>query len=191
VNRSHGRLIRLATLATITLVICGPGAVEIAQAQQTYAAESEELIRWANAEIAKTLQGLSAGPGLPPPSAAGIASALDVFSTSPLTGGGTQPPGAGAGGATGESPPQLTIQLPPHPPERYAPAPQWRPPVQMPDPSTIPSPPQSQAPPQQQRPPIQLPFPPGGSQIKRPPELPTIPLPPHPPEEQAPWRRRG
>ena len=191
-------LMRLMRYFVISFVICGFGATWSAIAQESYAARSEAMMRWAEAELAEVLRELPPGTELPPPSDSAIASSLNLFSSSPLTGNGIQqtatsavgspPP---AGGTTGQSPPPITIQMPPNPPERYAPAAQWKPPIQMPDPSTIPSPPQAQAPPTQQRPPIQLPNPSGGAVGRPPIQLPAIPLPPHPPEAQAPWRQGG
>lgn len=195
---SHDRPLRLAALAAIPLVIFGYAGAGSAEAQGTHAAQSEELIRWAEAQAAEVLRDLPPGTGLPPPSAAAIDDALRLFSTSPLSrvgapqqaamvGGSSQP----SGGQTTQSLPPITIQLPPHPPESQAPPAQWRPPIQIPDPSAIPSPPLTQAPPQQQQPPIQLPNPSAGASGRPPIEPLTIPLPPHPPESQAPWNQRG
>ena len=95
---------------------------------------------------------------------------------------------------------QIRVELPPAPPEKYAPttaaapiAPQARRPAALPDPAVFPlppHPPESQAPSVQPRPPASPPVhtPPA----QRPVQLPDptiIPLPPHPPEDQAPWRQ--
>lgn len=92
---------------------------------------------------------------------------------------------------------QISVELPPAPPEKYAPttapaptAPQARRPAALPDPAAIPLPPHppaSQAPSVQPRPPASPPVHTGPAQ--RPVQLPDptiIPLPPHPPEDQAP-----
>lgn len=123
---------------------------------------------------AMLLGGTSASPSTSAPGAAGP----------------TTPVATGSVAATSAtSLPALTIQLPPAPPEKYAPTSSTRPPIDMPDPSTIPVPPATQAVTQTARPPIQLP---ASIRTVRPPiELPgdfTIPLPPHPPAEQAPGR---
>lgn len=88
---------------------------------------------------------------------------------------------------------QIRVELPPAPPERYAPSATQRRPAQFPDPEVIPlppHPPEAQAPSAVSRPPIALPRP--AAPLRPRPRLPdptVIPLPPHPPEEQAPWRQ--
>jgi len=185
-------------LSTVPLLILGYDVIGIAGSQETSTTQAQELIQLAEEGVAETMKNLPAGSILPPPSAAGITSALNLFSTSPLTGSGIQESGTGtgslspnSGATTNQSPPPYTIQLPPPPPEKYAPPAQWRPPIQIPNPSTITSPPLAQAPQQQWRPPIEMPNPSSGTTGAQPIQLPIIPLPPHPPEEQAPWNKGG
>ena len=199
--KMNERLPRLIVSAIIQLLVFGFFAAPAADAQETYGERTEALMRWVESELAKIGQGLPDRIDFSNPSAAATANAMRLISTSPLTGSAMQQPAPGAGGSPplsggtpNQSRPPLNIQLPPPPPERYAPSARGQPPIQLPDPSTIPSPPAAQAPPQQGRPPIQMPIPSGGAQGRPPIQLPnpaTIPLPPHPPEEQAPWRRGG
>lgn len=190
--------VRPVRLAVIVLAVCGFAMPPPAVAAESIAARSEALMRWADDEMAEVLRGLPTGTRMPAPSADAVAHARQLLSGSPLTGQALSQQATGAGGspplpggASNQSPPPITIQLPPHPPESQAPPAQWRPPIQIPDPSAIPSPPLTQAPPQQQQPPIQLPNPSAGASGRPPIEPLTIPLPPHPPESQAPWNQRG
>ena len=183
------RLSGLLALAALQVMVCGSSAI----AQESHADQSEALLRWADSVLPAELP---PGTKLPPPGAATITRVSAIIASSPLTGtdpgaGGSVPP---ASGASSQSPPPITIQLPPHPPERHAPSIPGKPPIQMPDPSSIPTPPVQQAPPSQERPPIPIPgASPGASPSApvRPPILDpaTIPLPPPPPEDQAPGRQ--
>ncbi len=197
-NRSSKRSCRAAAPIVFSIIVCCCAVSVDAATPGSSAARAEAWLRWADAEQADAMRKLPAGTTLPPPSEASVARSLNLFATSPLTGSGMQQPVGRAGGsptssgqASGQAPPPIQIQLPPHPPESQAPPAQWRPPVQVPDPSTIPSPPLSQAPPQQQRPPVQPPNPATGATGRPPIEPLTIPLPPHPPDSQAPWNQRG
>lgn len=88
---------------------------------------------------------------------------------------------------------QLRVELPPAPPEKYAPTAVPRRPAAIPNPATVPLPPlppESQAPSGVPRPPVSLPLPTAPAEPPaRLPDPTVIPLPPHPPEEQAPWRQ--
>lgn len=88
---------------------------------------------------------------------------------------------------------QLRVELPPAPPEKYAPTAAPRHTGAIPNPATIPlppHPPESQAPSGVPRPPVSLPLPTAPAEPPaRLPDPTVIPLPPHPPEEQAPWRQ--
>ena len=189
-NRSLDRLFRGALPAAVALVICGIWEVRSAASQESLAAQSEALIRWADEGMAEVMRGLPAGTKLPPPSATAVDGALDLFSTSPLTGQGFAEPTGGVGQPTiastqsrreesvggslqsGAMPP-ITIQLPPTPPESQAPWGQAQTPAARSRPAV------GGAPTTPAQPPANLPNPT------------TIPLPPHPPESQAPWQQGG
>jgi len=192
------RIRRLILATFIQLLVFGFLVAPAANGQEPTGPRTAAVHRWVEGELARYGQRLPEGIDFSAPSATAVANALRLVDASPLTGSGTQQPPSVAGGSpapsgggSSQSPPPIEIQLPPHPPESQAPPAQWRPPIEVPDPSTIPSPPLSQAPPQQQRPPVQLPNPSGGTAARPPIEPLTIPLPPHPPEAQAPWNQRG
>jgi len=88
---------------------------------------------------------------------------------------------------------QIPVELPPAPPEKYAPSAAQTRPAVLPNAATIPPPPpppESQAPSMLPRPPVSQPAPATPSQPPaRLPDPTVIPLPPHPPEDQAPWRQ--
>lgn len=125
--------------------------------------------------------------------------------TAPSAAGSTSPapPQAGAPLVSAQNPlaGQIRIELPPAPPERYAPttapapaAPQARRPATLPDPAVIPlppHPPEAQAPATQSSPPPPLPGPTAPAQPPSRLDPLVVPLPPHPPEDQAPWRQGG
>ncbi len=213
-KKPRNRRPRFAAPAAMPLAICVFSAVLAAESHASRIDQSAALLRWAEAEISVAIAHAPGGTALPPPSPAAISGALDLFSTSPLTGQGARRPNAGPdhsalGSAVASSmaqpergpqvqlgsPPPITVQLPPPPPERYAPSARGLPPIQIPDPETIPSPPATQAPPARWQPPIEIPRPAAGGAPARPPiQIPdasAIPLPPPPPEEQAPWLQGG
>jgi hypothetical protein len=194
IQRTH----RPICVVAIQVIVVGFLIAPAATAQEPTGPTAQARLRWFEGQMARYGGGFQERIDLSSPTATALANALRLIETSPLRGRSAQAPGVATGGsptsspgASSQSAPPIRIELPPHPPESQAPAAQWRPPIQVPDPSTIPSPPLSQAPPQQQRPPIQLPNPTGGMQARPPVDLPVIPLPPHPPESQAPRNQRG
>ena len=185
----------LVALITFNLISFGFCIVQFAGAQETNAIQTDELERLIGSKLANNIRQLSGGSESITPTPEVISNMLSLFSTSPLTRNDVQQSETEGNRSTlisseksNQSSTPITFQLPPHPPEKYAPASQWRPPIQLPEPSTIPTPPMVQAPIQQRSPPIKIPNPSGATTETPPIQLPVIPLPPHPPEEQAPWR---